>query len=119
MANGQMGLPMGQLLQARQRQQGLQQGLPAANPQGLVGQQAGGDPRRAMMMQMLQQRMGRGQQAPGGQQQLLGRMLAARGAQGRQGRMGRPGSPRQALMRRRMGRMAGNRRLLQKRLAQR
>jgi hypothetical protein len=70
-------------------------------------QQAGGDPRRAMMMQMLQR--------PGGPQQgLLGRTLAARAQQAQQ-RI----SPRQALMQRRMGRMTGNRQILQKRLAAR
>lgn len=127
---GRMGSQMGRL---RQRPQGVQQqGLPpgidpravAANPQGFARQQAmmqraGGDPRRAAMMQMLQQRMGQRQQAASGQQQLLGRMLAARGAQGRQGQMRRLGSPLQALKRRRAGRMAGNRQLLQQKLAAR
>ena len=65
-------------------------------------------------MQMLQQRMGRRRQmAPGGQQGILGRMLAARG----QGRMRQAGSPIQALAQRRAGRMAGNRQLLQNRFA--
>lgn len=73
---------------------------------------------------LLQQRLRQRQQGAGGQQGLLGRMLAARGAQGRQGlqrqgQMRQLGSPLQALARRRAGRMAGNRQLLQKRLAAR
>lgn len=119
----QMGSLMGRL---QQRRQGLPPGIDpravAADPQGFARQQAmmqqaGGDPRRAAMMQMLQQRMGQRQGAPGGQQGLLGRLLAARGQGGP--RQAMAGGPRQALMQRRMGRMAGNRQLLQKRLAAR